>query len=272
MGAGSRKECGPISSVGRDWHLQTGVRGHVSSWEAEVKNRNNAHKHELGVSLIELLIVIGILGALALLLAPTAGKLIRRSQTVAAYSSMRQALASARLQAVKRGVNVVVEFSLTPENRIRVHTFQDRANDETVPLPPDEFAAAGNFTQDTSFLSGTAAAEPTLGDFLVPAKVVIWKQGGTKDDLGEGIAFDEYNGNNALTNRVAFLPTGGIAPPEDTATSGLPTTSGGRGIYFADAHGKNFLRMTIDSDVSGGLRIDKYKPGAGYRSSGWVWF
>jgi type II secretory pathway pseudopilin PulG len=244
----------------------------VSSWEAEVKNRDNAHKYELGVSLIELLIVVGILGALALLLAPTAGKIIRRSQAVAGYTSIRQALATARLQAVKRGVNVVVEFSLTPNNRIRVHTFQDRANDETDPLPSDEFAAAGNFTQEASFLSGTAAAEPTLGDFVVPSNIAVWKQGGTKDDLGEGIAFDEYNGNNALTDRVAFLPTGGIAPPEDTATSGLPTTSGGRGIYFADAHGKNFLRMTIDSDVSGRLRIDKYKPGAGYRSSGWVWF
>jgi type II secretory pathway pseudopilin PulG len=244
----------------------------VSSWEAEVKNRNNAHKYQLGVSLMELLIVIGILGALALLLAPTAGKLIRRSQTVAGYTSIRQALATARLQAVKRGANVVVEFSLTPSNRIRVHTFQDRANDETNPLPPDEFAAAGNFTQDTGFLSGTAADEPTLGDFIVPSNVVVWKQGGTKGDLGAGIAFDEYNGNNALTNRVAFLPTGGIAPPEDTATSGLPTTSGGRGIYFADFVGKNYFRMTIDSDVSGRLRIDKYKPGTGYKSSGWVWF
>ena len=221
---------------------------------------------------MELLVVIAILGALSLLLAPLAGKIIRRSQSVAGYSSIRQALASARLQAVKRGVNVVVEFSVTPENRIRVHTFQDRANDETTPLPPDELAAAGNFIQETSFLSGTTTAEPTLGDFILPSNVVIWKQGGTKNDTGEGIAFDEYNGNNALTNRVAFLPTGGIAPPEDTATSGLPTTAGGRGIYIADFVGKNYFRMTIDSDVSGHLRIDKYRPGAGYQPSGWVWF
>lgn len=219
---------------------------------------------------MELLVVIAILGALTLLLAPLAGKIIRRSQTVAGYSALQQALASARLQAVKRGANVVVEFSLTPENRIRVHTFQDRANDETSPLPGPELAASGNFQQDT--FTPATLNEPTLGEFVLPSNVVVWKEGGTKHDTGPGIAWDEYNGNNTLTDRIAFLPTGGIAPPEDTATSGLPTTGGGRGIYFADFVGKNFFRMTIDSDVSGRLVVDKFKPGVGYQSSGWVWY
>ena len=242
----------------------------MSSWEKDVKKRKNTEGSELGMTLMELLIVIAILGALTLLLAPVAGKIIRRSQTVAGYSALQQALASARLQAVKRGANVVVQLSVTPENRIRVHTFQDRANDETVPLPAPELAAAGNFQQDT--FTPPALNEPTLGEFVLPSNVVVWKEGGTKHDVGEGIGWDQYNGNNTLTDRIAFLPTGGIAPPEDTATSGIPTTAGGRGIYFADFVGKNFFRMTIDSDVSGRLRVDKFKPGVGYQSSGWVWY
>jgi type II secretory pathway pseudopilin PulG len=225
------------------------------------------------MTLLEVLITIAILGALALLAAPSAAKLIRRSQALAAYSSMRQVLASARLQAVKRGVPVVVMFSkaavsTTPSDlptsyRIRMQTFQDRVAKET-PLTSTEQGQVGNFIQD--------ANEPTLGDVVLPSTVVIWKQGEAKHDEGPGIAFDKYNGDTTLTDRVGFLPTGGIAPPEDTTTSGLPSVSGGRGIYFADPAGRNYFRVTIDSDISGRLVVDKYQAGTGYRAAGWTWY
>lgn len=233
------------------------------------------------MTLVEVSITVAILGVLALLAAPSAAKLIRRSQALAAYSSMRQVLASARMQAVKRGANVVVLVDLTPENKIHMHTFQDRANDETSPLPSAEQDAVGNFQQDT--FGGTPQAEPTLGDVVLPSTVVIWKYGGNPNEIGPGIAFDGYTpptppGPPADSNRIAFLPTGGIAPPEDSG-SGPPDTSGGRGIYFADAAGKNFFRVTVDSDVSGRLRVDKYMPTttpryptAGYRPTEWQWY
>jgi hypothetical protein len=177
-------------------------------------------------------------------------------------------------------VNVVVLIDKAPlgvtptpnEYRIRMLTFQDRANDETNPLPADEQAAVGNFQQDTGFLAGATFDEPTLGEVVLPTSVVLWKQGGTKHDAATAIAFDEYNGDATLTDRVAFLPTGGIAPPEDTATSGLPNSGGGRGIYFADSAGKNFFRLTVDSDVTGRLRVEKYQAGSGYQVSGWTWY
>jgi Tfp pilus assembly protein FimT len=225
------------------------------------------------MTLVEVSITIAILGALALLAAPAASKLIRRSQAVAAYSSLRQVLASARLQAVKRGANVVVEISQTPEKRIRLHTFQDRANDETNPLPADEEGATGNFQQDTgTFATSPGTDEPTLGDVILPSTMVVWKENGAKYDADAGIAFDEYAGNATLTDRIAFLPTGGIAPPEDGSDSGLPTPTGGRGVYIADSAGKNYFRVTIDSDVSGRLRVDKYRPSVGYQASGWEWY
>lgn len=228
-----------------------------------MKKAESEPGREGGMTLVEVSITIAILGTLALLVAPVASKLIRRSQTLAAYSSMRQALAAARLQAVKRGVPVVVQFSLTPEKRIQLHTFQDRVDKET-PLTSTEQGQVGNLVQD--------ANEPTLGEIVLPSTVAVWKQGGTKNDTGEGIAFDEYNGDSSLTDRVGFLATGGIFPPEDTGTSGLPNLSGGRGIYFADSAGKNYFRVTIDSDISGRLVVDKYQAGTGYKATGWTWY
>lgn len=230
-----------------------------------------------GMTLVEVLIVMAILTSLLLLIGPAAQKIIRRSQLVAAHSTLRQVLATARLQAVKRGANVVVLVSLNPDNKLRLVTFQDRANDETNPLPADENAAAANFKRDTGFVAGSPGTdEPLLGDIVLPSTVVVWKQGGTKHALTTGVAFDDYASDTTLTDRIAFLPTGGIAPPEDTVNSGLPTTSGGRGIYFADGSGRNFFRLTVDSDLSGRLRLDKYQagsgPGSGYVPSGWTWY
>jgi prepilin-type N-terminal cleavage/methylation domain-containing protein len=242
-----------------------------------------ARREDRGFSLLELLVTIAILGALVLLVAPAAGKIIRRANDVGAYASIRQVLAAARLQAVKRQANVVVLISLIAPKapgdpqRIRLYTFQDRANDDTNPLPGPEATAAANFQQDT-FVGSPAANEPTLGEVTIGG-VRLWKFGGTKDDLTEAAAFDQYTvagvSDPSLTDRIGFTPAGGIDPPEDTATSALPTTTGGRGIYFADVNGVNFFRVTIDSDVSGKLRIEKYVPGSGpgtgYVTSGWVW-
>jgi prepilin-type N-terminal cleavage/methylation domain-containing protein len=229
------------------------------------------HRPQAGFSLVELLVVLALSGLVALVAVPAAGKIIRHSRDLGTFASVRQVLAAARLQAVKHGANVVVEIRLTDERQIRLKTFKDRANDLTTPLPNDELAAAGNFVQDTgTFATSPGTDEPTLADFTLTTGVHLWKHGGTKDDLATAAAFDRYAGDADLVNRIVFLPSGGIVPPQDTAC-GLPTPSGGRGIYFADAEGKNFFRITVDSNLSGKFRVDKYVPGTGYVASGWTW-
>jgi prepilin-type N-terminal cleavage/methylation domain-containing protein len=224
-----------------------------------------------GFSLIELTVTVALLGFLAALGVPSAGKWIRRSEDVAAFSTIRQVLAVARLEAVRRSANVVVEISTTPDGRIRLRTFQDRANDSATPLPADEQSAAGNFLQNVgTFATSPATDEPTLGDVSLGPRIHLWKWGAGKDDVVSAIRFDAYAGNAALTDRIVFVPSGGIVAPQD-ASSGLPTPSGGRGIYFADWQGKNYFRVTIASDLSGQCRVDEYVDGSGYEPSGWAW-
>lgn len=223
-----------------------------------------------GFTVAELLIVSSLIGLVSAVAVPVAGKMIRHSKGLGAYASIRQVLAAARLQAVRRGANVVVEIDLTEGKQIRLRTFQDRAEDATSPLPADEQAAAGNFRQDTgTFATSPATDEPTLSEFVVTHGIHLWKVGGGKDDPDAAL-FDGYGGDATLTNRIVFLPSGGIAPPQSSDCT-LPTTSGGRGIYFADTLGKNYFRVTIESNLSGKFRVDKHVPGSGYVSSGWSW-
>ena len=224
-----------------------------------------------GFSFVEVLVLIALIGLLSVLAAPSAGKWVRRSETLAAYSTIRQVLGVARLEAVRRSANVVVEIRASADGRIRLKTFQDRALDPASPLPADELAASGNFVQDTgSFAGSPVTDEPTLSEVSLSSRVRLWKQGGGRDDAGAAIRFDTYAGNAALGDRVAFLPSGGIVPPGDSG-SGNPTPSGGRGLYFADSQGKNYFRVTIDSDLTGRCRVDKFVEGAGYQAAGWRW-
>src|SRR6266508_3072098 len=93
--------------------------------------RRKSVRASRGFSMIEILVVIILIGFFVALAGPVAGKLIRRSEDMAALSSARQVLPLARLEAVRRSANVVVEISLSADSRIRLRTFQDRANDKT---------------------------------------------------------------------------------------------------------------------------------------------
>jgi len=215
-----------------------------------------------GFGMVESLVVASLVALGAVVAVPFAGTMIRRAEGVGAVNTIQATLAAARLQAVKTGVNVVVVISQSANNGIRLQTFRDKA-DLTVSSETD-----GNCTQETG--------EPILSTVDLDTHVHLWSYGGAKDDLAASAVFDGYAINGVvdadLTNRIIFLPTGGIAAPQN-GNSGLPqaTAPYGRGVYFADVTGKNFFRVTISGTIASGTRVDKYVAGRGYVSGSWSW-
>jgi hypothetical protein len=138
---------------------------------------------------------------------------------------------------------------------IRLKSFRDKA-DLTTPSGND-----GNGMQE--------AGEPTLGDVTLSPRIHLWK-GVIEDNVAGAVLFDTCAGD-ASSRCIVFLPGGGIFPP----ASGLATPSGGRGIYFADWQGKNYFRVTVESNLSGKARVDKYVQGSGYYppspATRWSW-
>ena len=191
-----------------------------------------------------------------------AGPIIRKSEVLGAVTTIRATLAAARLQAVKSGANVVVVVSRNSNNGVHLEVFRDKADLATASVND------GDLVQESG--------EPRLSSVDIGGPIHLWKQGSAKDNLAASAPFDGYSVNSVLdptlTNRIVFLPTGGIALPQN-GNSGTPQSSSpeGRGIYFADAAGRNFVRVTIASAISSEARVDKYESGRGYVSSSWGW-
>jgi hypothetical protein len=208
------------------------------------------------------MVVVALMGMAVLFTVPFAGTMIRRAADVGAITTIRATLAGARLHAIKSGANVVVVVSRNSNNGIHLEVFRDKA--DLAAVSPND----GDLLQESG--------EPRLSAVDIGNSIHFWKQGSAKDDLAASAPFDGYLVNSALDptlkNRIVFLPTGGIALPQNS-NSGTPQASSpeGRGIYFADAAGKNFVRVTIASPVSSEARVDKYEPGRGYVSTSWGW-
>jgi type II secretory pathway pseudopilin PulG len=260
--------------------------------------------------LVEILIVVIVIGLLAAIVGPATGKWMRRSEDMAALSSGRQVLALARLEAIKTTSNVIVVINANPDNTIHLLSFRDRASrcasgvnvgnpctqdsecpGSTCRLGLARCASGVNFgnpcAQDGECPGSTCnlgfpddgngtqdAGEPTLANITLPVRIHFWKQGdiGTKDSVAGAALFDACLGLPDPSGRcLVFLPSGGITRP----ASGLPTGTGGRGLYFADWQGKNYFRLTVESDLSGKGRVDKYIEGSGYfppsPANRWSW-
>jgi type II secretory pathway pseudopilin PulG len=215
-----------------------------------------------GFGLVENMVVVALMAMGVLFAMPFAGTMIRRAEGVGAISTIRATLAAARVQAIKTGANVVVVISKNSNDGIHLEPFRDK---ESLTAPS---ANDGNCTQESG--------EPSLNPVDIDTHVHLWKYGGTKDDLGTAAPFDGYviDGavNEDLTNRIVFLPTGGIAAPQSAnSVSPQATAPFGRGIYFADGAGKNYFRITVSNTIASGTRVDKYVPGKGYVSDTWGW-
>ena len=215
-----------------------------------------------GFGLVESMVVVSLMAMGVLFAMPFAGTMIRRAEGVGAISTIRATLASARIQAIKTGANVVVLISKSSSDAIHLETFRDKGS----------LTATSSNDGDCVQESG----EPSLNPVDIDTHVHLWRYGGSRDDLATGAVFDGYVVNGSvhsdLTHRIVFLPTGGIAAPQGSS-SGSPqaTAPFGRGIYFADVTGKNYFRITVSNTIASGTRVDKYVPGKGYVSDVWAW-
>lgn len=219
-----------------------------------------------GISLVELLIVVAVFGALLAFGVPAVGKILRRTESQSTLSGIARVLNTARLAAIK-GVSgatlatppapvvVLVEKGGEGE-QIRLRSFVDVDQDYDLDL---------------------SKGDRLLEDVLFGTSIFFWKRGDAKGDAAKAILFDTYRPPGeaadleALSNRIVFLPTGGIVPPRDAA-SGPPTATAGRGIYFADRNGLNHFRVTIPGDRVARTVTEKWVDATtGYSSAGWSW-
>ncbi|HEV8267051.1 MAG TPA: hypothetical protein VGR00_02410 [Thermoanaerobaculia bacterium] len=225
---------------------------------------------------------MALVGLILTFAAPVVAKYLRRSRDLSAISTMTRYLNQSRLQAVKRGFNVCVQFSkgaADPSNpkfekRIIMSSWEDRNPDFLLGTYVDAVGVTQN--------------EVNLGSVQVETAVHLAKPGGTDDDIDSNVLFKTYGGDTSLKGLVVFTPTGGIVPPE-AGDCGTPTLADGRAIYFGDAPSAtdvtpsntnenwNFFRVTIVSNLSGKPREEMLiKPRTGdtrdgYYPTDWKW-
>jgi hypothetical protein len=130
---------------------------------------------------------------------------------------------------------------------------------------------------DEDYALDLSKGDRMLDDVVFGASMFFWKQGQAQGDASKAILFDTYrppgatSDDAALSDRVVFLPSGGIAPPRDSA-SGAPAPTAGRGIYFADRNGLNYFRVTIPGDIVARPVTEKWiNSTTGYSTAGWSW-
>jgi type II secretory pathway pseudopilin PulG len=219
-----------------------------------------------------------IVGIIAVVATPSAGKLIRRARDLSAMSTLTRELSRARILAIQRGFNVCVRVSTgspDPTNPslgsvIQLLTWEDRNPD----FAPGTYTDTLGATVDESVFTVGNTAVPSSTNPLprvpIGATLHLGKQpSGTVDDVATNVLFNGYTGFNSATAVIAFTPTGGIVPPIGSGC-GLPTLTDGRGIYFQDAAAKNFFRITVPSNFTGKPRQEMWVVD-GYRPANWVW-
>lgn len=228
---------------------------------------NPAFARSRGFSLAEFVIVIGIFGLMAAVATPYFLKIGRHHRLLAQVHEIQSTLLAARMQAVKRNQQVVVQFFLDDPTNCTgggscAITFVDNNR---------------NFVQD--------AGEPTIGTYSVTQQQRIFFLHPTLPaDSSCRIAFDRYIGNGSLVDLIAFQGDGTVVSPQDpnsarpakpgVYTAKVPSGSvncGGagrcRGIYITNDPNSAVLterdafRISVDDfGSSGKISVLKWLP------------
>jgi type II secretory pathway pseudopilin PulG len=150
------------------------------------KSRTSGRRED-GFALAEALAVLVVLAIVVLISGQNMLRLIHRYQTTSAVREVYSIVLATRMLAIRSTQNAVVQFDIAGNS---VHAWVD---------------GNGNFVQDSN--------EPTRLIFMVPPITRFsFPRGGNQWD----VAFDGYNGNRTLTDRIVFRPDGTIVSPECT--------------------------------------------------------
>jgi prepilin-type N-terminal cleavage/methylation domain-containing protein len=219
-----------------------------------------------GYSFIELLVVVAIFGLMVAVATPYFLKISRHYRLLGQVHEIQSTLLAARMQAIKRNQQVVVQFFVSdatncPGGGSCATTFVDNNR---------------NFVQNVG--------ELTIGTYTVKEQQRIFFLNPTNPgDPTRGIAFDTYNGSGILVDLIAFQADGTAVSPQaansvrpikpGAYTAKVPSGSincvGGdcRGIYMTNDPStsviteRDVFRISIDDfGANGKVSVLKWLP------------
>jgi type II secretory pathway pseudopilin PulG len=193
-----------------------------------------------GFTSVELVVAMAIVVSVFVFTLAYLHTIVRRERMKTAVREIYSQVLAARMQAVRRDANVVLQVDLA---RRELTTWAE--------------SAPANFVRDES--------DALLSIRPMPSLVSVRSVSGPANGP-DGIAFDAYAGNPALVDRVVFGSNGVLVRPQasnsraprkpSTVTGDVPSTSvnclpaGCRGIYLADratgGPNRNLFRISVD--------------------------
>ncbi len=195
---------------------------------------------ERGLTSIEIVVAMAILASVCVFAGAYLHTIVRRERMKGAVREVYSLVLATRMQAVRRDSNVVLRVDLA-----------DRELTSWADAPP------ANFVRDDS--------EPILIAYRLPTWLVVRSVSGPVDGP-DGVAFDEYDGDASLVDRIVFRGDGSLVQPQgtnsqvparpSTYTGNVPSLSvncpaaGCRGIFLADrpdaGPDRNLFRISVD--------------------------
>jgi len=205
-----------------------------------MSSRRPRRYSEQGLTVIEVLVAMAILASVCLFMSAYMHTIIRRERMKATVREVSTIVLSARMQALRRECNVVVQIDPV------AHDITSWA--DSLPL---------NLVRDRG--------EMVLSYFRLPVNVSLQSVAGAIDGP-DSVSFDQYQNDPKLVDRIVFRSDGSLLVPQAlnsrppdrpvTYSANVPSMSvncrvtGCRGVFIADRSdgglARNLFRIGVD--------------------------